>query len=318
MSKNSVTSIGGVALSVGTSKVGAELAGAQMPKVDTLLKLIAYQQQHPHAGDAEIAEGIGISSRHVRRCKKEVNLLKHQLAESALQPGQIQFLLSLLNQWAPDQQEIAQHFQKQIGISYTGSLRIKHPDEWTPLSWLEIGELTDIEMGSLDQPDPMLFSWLQFLCYDPLLMSYQNGEIEERLAISCEAVNGHSEWRLTLREDLRWSDGKPITFEEVIEAFSASRIAPIITEIKPDGKTQLRIRLSQAEALFPFWLRYICPLPSHSAPTLLCDFWCLSIKAFPSRYHDPLLRAQPGLLSWRGYLYRLVDRETFYTTRQRH
>ena len=248
-----------------TSKDGTELTGVQMSKVNTLLKLIAYQEQHSQASDEEIAEGIGISSRHVRRCKKEVNLLRHQLTKRSLQPGQIQFLLSLLNQRAPDQKEIAQHFQKQIGISYTGSLRLKHPDEWTPLSWLEIGELTDIELGSLDRPDPLLLSWLQFLCYDPLLMSYQNGEIEERLAISCEAVKGNSQWQLTLRKDLRWSDGKPITLEEVIEAFSASRIAPIITEIKPDGKTQLRIRLSQAEALFPFWLRYICPLPSHSA-----------------------------------------------------
>jgi hypothetical protein len=235
-----------------------------MSKVDTLLKLIVYQKQHPQASDAEIAEGIGISSRHVRRCKKEMNLLKHQLVEPTLQPGQIQFLLSLLNQWAPDQQEIAQHLQKQIGVSHTGSLRIKHPDEWAPLGWLEIGELTDIELGSLDRPDPILFSWLQFLCYDPLLISYQNGEIEERLAISCEAVKGNSQWQLTLRKDLRWSDGKPITLEEVIEAFAASHIAPIITEIQPDGKTQLRIRLSQAEPLFPFLLRYICPLPSHS------------------------------------------------------
>ena len=235
-----------------------------MSKVDTLLKLIAYQQQHPHAGDAEIAEGIGISSRHVRRCKKEVSLLRHQLTKRSLQRGQVQFLLSLLNQRAPDQRDIAQHFQKQIGISYTGSIRIKHPDEGAPLGWLEIGELTDIEQGSLDQPDPMLFTWLQGLCYDPLLMSYQDGETEERLATSCEAVKEHSEWQLTLRKDLRWSDGKPITLEEIIEAFSVSRIAPIITEIKPDGKTQLRIRLSQEEPLLPSWLRYICPLPSHS------------------------------------------------------
>ena len=88
-----------------------------MSKVDTLLKLIAYQEQHPQASDKEIAEGFGISSRHVRRCKKEVNLLRHQLAKSSLQPGQVQFLLSLLNQRAPDQKEIAQHFQKQIGVS---------------------------------------------------------------------------------------------------------------------------------------------------------------------------------------------------------
>ena len=251
-----------------------------MSKVDTLLKLIAYQQQHPQASDAEIAEGIGMSSRHVRRCKKEVNLLKHQLAESTLQPGQIQFLLSLLNRREPDQQEIVQHLQRQIGVSYTGSLRIKQPGEHASRSWIEIGELTDVELGSLDHPDPILFSWLQFLCYEPLLMSYQNGEIEERLAIGCEPVGGHSEWQLILREDLRWSDGKLITFEEVIEAFSASRIAPIITEIKPEGKIQLRIRLSQAEALFPFWLRYICPLPSHSTQPYRVTSGAYQLKRF--------------------------------------
>ena len=264
MSKNSVTSIGGVALSVGTSKAGTELTGVQMSKVDTLLKLIAYQEQHPQASDAEIAEGIGISSRHVRRCKKEVNLLRHQLAEPTLQPGQVQFLLSLLNQREPDQQEIAQHLQRQIGVSYTGSLRIKQPDERVSLSWLEIGELNSVEMGSLDSPDPMLSFWLQSLCYDPLLMYYRNGEIEGRLAISCEAVKGHSEWQLTLRKDLRWSDGKPITFEEVIKALSTSYIAPILTEIKPDGKTQLRIRLSQDEPLFLLRLSTIFVLPCHS------------------------------------------------------
>ena len=132
-----------------------------MSKVDTLLKLIAYQKQHPHASYEEIAQGIGISSRHVRRCEKEVNLLKHQLAESYLEPAQIQLMLSLLNRRDPDQKEIAQQLQKQIGVSYTGSLRIKQPDEQPSLSWLEIGELSSIEMGSLDRPDPILSHWLQ-------------------------------------------------------------------------------------------------------------------------------------------------------------
>ena len=236
-----------------------------MSKVDTLLKLIAYQKQHPQASYEEIAQGIGMSSRHVRRCQKEVNLLKHQLDEPALQPGQIQFILSLMNRREPDQKEIAQQLQTQMGISYTGSLRIKQPNEQTPVSWLEIGELSSIEMGSLERPDPILSYWLQHLCYDPLLMSHRNGEIEGRLVIDCEPVKGNSQWQLTLRKDLRWSDGKPITLEEVIAAFSESRIAPIIAEIKPDGKTQLRVQLSQEEPLFPLHLRGICPLPSHSS-----------------------------------------------------
>ena len=237
-----------------------------MPKVDTLLKLIAYQQQHPHAGYEEIAQGIGISSRHVRRCEKEVNLLKHQLAEPVLQPEQIQLLLSLLNRRDPDHKEIAQQLQEHIGISYTGTLRIKQPDEQMPLSWLEIGELSSaVEMGSLERPDPILSHWLHHLCYDPLLMSHRNGEIEGRLATGCEALKGNSQWQVTLRKDLRWSNGKPITPEEVIAAFSESRIAPIIEDIKTDGKTQLRVQLSQEEPLFPFHLRGICPLPSHSS-----------------------------------------------------
>ena len=237
-----------------------------MPKVDTLLKLIAYQKQHPQASYEEIAQGIGLSSRHVRRCEKEVNLLKHQLAESYLQPAQIQLMLSLLDRRDPDQKEIAQQLQEHIGISYTGTLRIKQPDEQAPLSWLEIGELSSgVEMGSLERPDPIVSYWLHHLCYDPLLMSHRNGEIEGRLATGCEPVKGNSQWQLTLRKDLRWSDGKPITLEEVITAFSESHIAPIIAEIKPDGKTQLRVQLSQEEPLFPFHLRGICPLPSHSS-----------------------------------------------------
>ena len=236
-----------------------------MSKVDTLLKLIAYQKQHPQASDEEIAQGIGMSARHVSRCRKEVNLLEHQLAEPTLQLGQIQFILSLLNPRQPDQKEIAQQLQKQMGVSYTGSLRTARPNEEAPVGWIEIGELIPAEMGFLDRPHPALSFWLQNLCYDPLLVYHRNGEIEGRLAIGCEAAKRNSQWQLTLREDLRWSDGKPITLEEVIAAFSESRIAPIITEIKPDGKTQLRVQLSQEEPLFPFYLRGICPFPAHSS-----------------------------------------------------
>ena len=174
-------------------------------------------------------------------------------------------MLSLLNRRQPDQQEIARQLQKQMGISYTGSLRTTQPNERVRVSWLEIGELIPVEMGFLDRPHPALRFWLQHLCYDPLLVYHRSGEIEGRLATGCEAVKGNSQWQLTLRGALRWSDGKPITLEEVIAAFFESRIAPIITEIKPEGKTQLRVQLSQEEPLFPFHLRSTFPLPSHSS-----------------------------------------------------
>ena len=269
-----------------------------MSKVDTLLKLIAYQKQHPQASDEEIAQGIGMSPRHIRRCRKEVNLLKHQLDEPALQPGQIQFILSLLNRREPDQKEIAQQLQKQMGASYTGSLRTTRPNEEVPVSWLEIGELIPIEMGALDCLHPALSFWLQHLCYDPLLMSHRNGEIEGRLATGCEAVKGNSQWQLTLREDLRWSDGKPITREEVIEAFSESRIAPIITEIKPDGKTQLRVQLSQEEPLFPLHLRSISPLPSHTSQPYRVTSGPYRLRGF--RPDAMTFRFEPNTAYYRG------------------
>lgn len=235
-----------------------------MSKVDTLVKLISYQKQYPQASDEEIAQGIGISLGHVRRSKKEVHLLRHHLAEPTLQLHQIQFLLSQLNQHEPNQKEIAQQLQKQIGISYTGSLRTAYPDEQVPVGWLEIGELISIERSASYQVDPALNFWLQNLCYDPLVMVNRNGEIEGRLATSCEAVKGHSQWHLTLRKNLRWSDGKPITLEEVTKAFSTSPIAPIITEIKPNNKTQLHIQLSREYPLFLRSLRSVFVRPSHS------------------------------------------------------
>ena len=236
-----------------------------MSKVNTLLKLIAYQKQHPQATDEEIAEGIGLSPRHVLRCRKEVNLLKHQLGEPYLQPEQIQLMLSLLNSRDPDQKAIAQQLQNQMGISYTGCLRTTHPNEGAPVGRLDIGELIPTETDPSAKLHPALNFWLQNLCYDPLLVYQRNGGIEGRLVIACEAVKGNSQWQLTLRKDLCWSDGKPITFEEIIAAFSESRIASSITEIKPDGKTQLRVQLSQEEGLFPLHLSGIFVHPSHSS-----------------------------------------------------
>ena len=235
-----------------------------MSKVDTLLKLIAYQKQHPQASDQEVAQGIGISLGHVRRCQKEVNLLMHQLSAPSLQPEQIQLLLSLLNQREPNHQEIARQLQKQMAAFYTGSLRTTQPNEQAPLGWLDVGELIPTEMGSLDRLHPVLNFWLQNLCYDPLLVYHRSEKIEGRLAIGCEALKGHSQWNLSLRKDLQWSDGKPITLEEVIKALSTSHLGPIIEEIKPDGKTNLRIQLTQEESLFPSHLRSIFVLPSHS------------------------------------------------------
>ena len=208
------------------------------------------------------------------------------MAEPTLQPHQIQFLLSQLNQHEPDQREIAQQLQKQIGVFYTGSLRTAYPDEQAPIGWLEIGHLISV------QSDPALIVWPQYLCYDPLLISNRNGEIEGRLAISCEAIKEHSQWHLTLRKDLRWNDGKPMILEEVIKALSTSRIAPIIERIKPDGKTNLRIQLSKEAPLFPLRLRGVVVLPSHSTQPYSVISGAYRLKHF--RPDATILRFEPN------------------------
>ena len=102
--------------------------------------------------------------------EKRSTFSKISWLKPVLRPEQIQFMLPLLNRREPDQKEIAQQLQKQMGVSYTGSLRAAQPNERVPVSWLEIGELTPPKMGSSDNPDPVLRFWLQHLCYDPLLV----------------------------------------------------------------------------------------------------------------------------------------------------
>ena len=103
-----------------------------MSKVDTLLKLIVYQKQHPQASDEEIAQAIGISQRHVRRCNKEVNLFRNQLSEATLEPSEIRFLMSLLNQYDPLHKRIYQQLQSQLGFS-TRDAYASHAPTRTPL-----------------------------------------------------------------------------------------------------------------------------------------------------------------------------------------
>ena len=77
-----------------------------------------------------------------------------------------------------------------------------------------------------------------------------------------------------------------LPLEEVITAFAASRIAPMITEIKPDGKNQLRVQLSQEEPFFPLRLRNISPLPSHSSHPDRVTSGPYRLKGFRPECHD--------------------------------
>ena len=257
-----------------------------MSKVNTLINLITYQKQHPHANDSQIATGIGITPQYLKRCKGELNLLKQHLSEGdaseqPLEADQIHLMMSVLDQHDPYQREIYRHLRKHlIFLSNSGTLRMVRPDEKLPYGWLTIGELIPTEMAALDSLPSSLDFWFLSLCYDPLLRVRRDGEIDWWLATSCEPVKDYSHWRICLRTDARWSDGKPISPADVIHTLSSSHLAPLITKITSEGKTQLHVWLAQAVPLFPLRLSNILIRPSHSPKSYWVTSGAYRLKRF--------------------------------------
>ena len=235
-----------------------------MSKIDTLISLINYQRQHPKANKSQIAKGVGITPQYLSRCLGELNLLKEHLSP-ALETDQIHFLLSELDQRDPYQGEIHGQLQGYLSPSpYSGILRMAHSNEESPLGELSIGEFIHSTNRSSDYLHPAIQFSLDRLCYDSLFWINRNGEIEWRLATAIEPSEDFSSWRVTLRTDLHWTDGKPIIREDVIETISASRLASLIEELKPDGKNQIDIRLAEAKSIFLQRLASLPIRPSHS------------------------------------------------------
>ena len=232
-----------------------------MSKVDTLINLINYQKQHPEANKKQTARGIGISQQYLIQCLGEINLLKEYLAPS-LETDQIRFLLSELDQNDPYKREIHRQLQEYLNPSpYTGVIRMACPDEHPPADELSIGEFTRSTNGA---SHPTIQFSLDRLCYDSLFWISRSGALEWRLATAVEPSEDFLAWTITLRSELRWSDGKPIRRKDVIQAISESSLTKLIDEIRPAGKNRFRIRLIKREAMFLQRLASLPIRPSHS------------------------------------------------------
>ena len=235
-----------------------------MSKIDTLISLINYQRQHPKANKSQIAQGVGITPQYLSRCLGELNLLKEHLSPS-LEADQIHFLLSELDQRDPYQGEIHEQLQGYLSPSpYSGILRMGHSNEEPLLGALSIGEFIRTDNRSSDYLHPAIQFSLDRLCYDSLFWINRNGEIEWRLATAVEPSEDFLSWTITLRTDLHWSDGKPISREDVIQTITVSRFASLIEEIKTEGKNRIRVRLAEAESVFLQRLMSLPIRPSHS------------------------------------------------------
>ena len=235
-----------------------------MSKIDTLISLINYQKQHPKANKSQIAQGVGITPQYLSRCLGELNLLKEHLSPS-LEADQIHFLLSELDQRDPYQGEIHDQLQGYLSPSpYTGILRMARSNEEPQLGELSIGEFIRSNNRSSDYLHPAIQFTLDRLCYDSLFWINRSGEIEWRLATAIEPAEDFSSWIVTLRKDLHWSDGQPISQEDVIQTISESRLASLIEEIKTDSKNQIHIRLAETESIFQQRLASLPIRPAHS------------------------------------------------------
>ena len=198
-----------------------------MSKVDTLISLINYQKQNPEANKKQTAQGIGITPQYLIQCLGELNVLKEHLTPSL----------------------------------YTGVLRMAYPNEKPSVRGFSIGEFTRSTNGNLH---PAIQFSLDRFCYDSLFWINRSGRIEWRLATAIEPAKEFSEWIITLRADLHWSDGKPIRRKDVIQTISESRLTKLIDEIKPAGKNRFRIRLAEGESTFLRQLASLPILPCHS------------------------------------------------------
>jgi hypothetical protein len=240
-----------------------------MSKVETLIRFITYHKQHPSANGSQIARAIGVTPQYVVQCKKETNLLKHYLAEAALEPHHLRLLLSLLDRRNPHQREVYEQLQRVLLPTATGVLRMARSGEKRPLEMFTLGA---VETKSPDYSQVLDF-WLSHLCYEPLVRMRPDGAVEARLASAMEAREvparvhperrDFSQWHITIRGDVHWSDGAPLTLTDVLETLTKSPLARFITEIKPVSPTQLALQLSDAAPLLPLHLTGIVIHPSH-------------------------------------------------------
>ena len=261
-----------------------------MSKVDTLINIISYQKQNPEANQKQTAQAIGITPQYMIECLGEINLLREYLAPS-LDANQIRFLLSKLDQSDLFQGEIHRELQEYLSLApYTGVLRMVRSNEEPPVGKFSIGEFTRSTNGDLH---PTIRFSLDRLCYDSLFWIHRSGEIEPRLATAVEPVKDFSSWIITLRPDLRWSDGKPIRRKDVIQTILESHLTKLVDEIKPDGKNRFRIWLTKTDSIFPQRLTSLPIRPSHSHQPYCVTSGAYRLKKFGQQASNFQLARNP-------------------------
>ncbi len=96
--------------------------------------------------------------------------------------------------------------------------------------------------------------------YDTLTEIGPTGELRGELALAWEAAPDAATWRLALRRDARFHDGRPLDSADVAASLLRHRSGPSgwalgrLAEVETDGPHALRVALAEADPDFPLLL----------------------------------------------------------------
>lgn len=232
-----------------------------MSKVQTLINVAEYLSEHPEATDAEISSALNISEAYLAECKRELHGLSLYTWQMLLRKDEVDLLRSRLSMTVSVERGIIDKLRGIYSEEKLGSIRLSSSEDNLTNGYLDIALCSPLKDRSL------VDFWLKSLLYDALFTVNKDGDIDYSLASVCESIGGYSSWRVKLKDDLYWSDGKPITSEDVIytmnRIFAGYDNVPV-REIKKTSSSEITFTLRKDNALFFLNIARILIRPAHS------------------------------------------------------
>ncbi|RKY05606.1 hypothetical protein DRP77_00465 [Candidatus Poribacteria bacterium] len=267
-----------------------------MAKVNTLVRFLDYISKHPDASDSEIAEAIGVTERYVRMCREDIDVLKPYFLRLVLSREDIRIILSKFTPMTDYEKEIYGKLLREVVPHARGVIRLARPEDERSPKQLNVALL--IPFGSKKGVRHITEFWLRALLYDTLIWVNLRGEEEPRLAESIEPEDGYRRWSIKLRQGVKWSDGRPVTPDDVISSLRSSRtFAELIEEAGKDGRRGVKLTFKRPQPLFKWRMRHFPILPAEGTPyKVTCGAYrlrrafrpagLLRLKANPDYYRE--------------------------------
>jgi hypothetical protein len=232
----------------------------EMSKAQTLINIASYLSKHPEATDEEISSSLNISKTYLTECKKDINALLPHVWQMLLRKNEVDLLKSRLNTNVSLERKIIDKLQKVYPEGKLGSVRISSSED------RPTNEYLNIALWSPQNDRSHIDFWLSSLLYDVLFIVNNDGNIDYRLASTCENMDGYSKWRVRLKDDLYWSDGKPVNSDDVLYTMNIilGDYNTPIQDIKKASHNEIIFSLFKDDALFFLKISRIPIFPAHS------------------------------------------------------